>query len=85
VARYRNDDWPGAVDALQKSIEIRSGGDSFDWFFLAMIEWRSGHEREARQWFQQAVDWMEKNRPEDDELTRFRAEAEAALAGPVGK
>jgi hypothetical protein len=34
-----------------------------------------GHEDEARMWYDKAVDWMEKNRPDHEELQRFRAEA----------
>src|SRR5262249_18173649 len=43
VARYRAADWPGAVEALNKSIELRHGGDSHDWFFLALAEWQRGN------------------------------------------
>jgi hypothetical protein len=44
-------------------------------FFLAMAHWQLGHKTEARQWYDRAVQWMEKNKPKDDELRRFRAEA----------
>src|SRR5262249_9397856 len=36
VAHYRAKNWREAIDALQKSMEQRKGGDPFDWFFLAM-------------------------------------------------
>ena len=38
-----------------------------------------GEKEEARQSYDQAVEWMEKNRPEDEELLRFRAEAAELL------
>ena len=56
-------------------MEIRNGGDSFDWFFLAMAHWQLDEKDEARKWYDQGVQWMEKNKPEDEELRRFREEA----------
>ncbi len=47
--------------------------------FIAMAHWRLGHHDEARKWFQQAVDWQEKKNVTDDELPRFRVEAEGPL------
>jgi len=57
-------------------MELRKGGDSLDWFFLAMTRWQLGDKQEARKWYDKAVQWMEKNQPKDEELIRFRAEAE---------
>jgi tetratricopeptide (TPR) repeat protein len=79
VALYRAADWTEARAALSKSMTLRRGGDAFDWFFLAMAHWQLGGQSEARKWYDQAVQWMEKNRPKDDELRRFRAEAEELL------
>jgi hypothetical protein len=59
---------------------LRAGGDSFDWFFLALAHGRLGGRDEARTWLDRAVQWMERHKPNDDELGRFRAEAEAMLA-----
>jgi hypothetical protein len=61
-------------------MSLWGGGDSFDWFYLAMAHWRLGNYDKARTWFVQAVQWMDKHKPQDDELRRFRAEAEAILA-----
>ena len=55
VAHYRAGDWKAAVAALEKSEELRNGGDSFDWFFLAMAHWQLGEKDEARKWYDQAV------------------------------
>ena len=76
---YRAGDCKAAVTALEKSGELRNGGDSFDWFFLAMAHWQMGEKAEARKWYDQAVQWMDKNRPADEELRRFRAEATEML------
>jgi tetratricopeptide (TPR) repeat protein/serine/threonine protein kinase len=79
IAHYRTGDWKSAIGALEKSMEFRKGGDSFDWFFLAMARWRLGEKSEARKWYDQAVVWMDKNQPENEELRRFRAEAEQLM------
>jgi serine/threonine protein kinase/Tfp pilus assembly protein PilF len=79
VARYRAGDWKGAIEALHKSTALRSGGDSEDWFFLAMAEWKLDHKDASRGWYEKAVDWMDKHSPRDAELLRFRAEAESLL------
>jgi tetratricopeptide (TPR) repeat protein len=80
VAQYRAGDWKAAVEALETSIRKKSfpgrdGGDSADFFFLAMAHWQLGEKEQARQWYDRAVAWMAKNRPQDEELKRFRAEA----------
>jgi serine/threonine protein kinase/Flp pilus assembly protein TadD len=79
VAHYSAGDWKAAHAALKKAVELRSGGDSFDWFFLAMTQWQSGQKLEARTWYDKAVQWMDKNQPKNEELRRFRAEAEEVL------
>jgi tetratricopeptide (TPR) repeat protein len=48
AAQYRTGDWKATVEALKKSMELRHGGDSFDWFFLAMAHWQLGNKDEAR-------------------------------------
>jgi serine/threonine protein kinase len=80
VALYRNGDNKAAVAELGTAMNLRAGGDSLDWFFLAMAHWRLGNRDEARTWFDRAVQWMDRYKPRDVELRRFRAEAEAMLA-----
>jgi Tfp pilus assembly protein PilF len=75
VAYYRADEWQRARSALEKSMQ-HQGGNSWDWFFLAMTHWRLGDQINARRYYEQAVQWMEKNQPQNEELRRFRAEAE---------
>jgi eukaryotic-like serine/threonine-protein kinase len=79
IAQYRAGDWKAAVAALEKSMEFRKGGDANDWFFLTMAHWQLGDKKDARKWYDQAVQWMEKNQPKNEELIRFRAEAEKLL------
>ena len=86
VAHYRAGDWKAAVAALDKSLELRQGGDAVDQLFLAMAHRKLGNPDEARKAYEQAVQWLEKNKEalEKDkglaeELRRFRAEAEEVL------
>ena len=80
VAHYHAVNWKAATVALKKSDELLKGNElSFNAFFLAMAHWQLGNKDEARKWYDQAVGWMEKNKPHDEELRRFRAEAEALL------
>src|SRR5262249_50938537 len=79
AAHYRAGDWKAAIAALNKSMELRNGGDAFDWFFLAMTHWQLGAKDEARQWYGRAVERMDKNAKDNDELRRFRREAEELL------
>jgi tetratricopeptide (TPR) repeat protein len=78
VAHYRAGDWHGAITSLEKSLTLQ-GHNSCDWFFLAMARWQRGERDEARQWYYRAVQWMDKNKPNDQDLRRFRAEAAELL------
>ena len=60
-------------------MELNSGGNAFDWFFLAMIHSRLGDQIRAREWYVRASDWMEDERSEDKELLRFREEADRLM------
>ena len=62
----------------KKKKESRKGGDAFDWFFVAMARKRLGLGH-AETCYEKAVAWMDKHKPDDEELKRFRAEAEATL------
>jgi tetratricopeptide (TPR) repeat protein len=75
AAHYRAGDWNAAIAALEKSMALGKGGNSNDWFFLAMAHWQLGEKDKAREWYDRAVAWMDKNQPENEELRRFRAEA----------
>ena len=82
VAYYRARDWDEALSALYRSMELREEGDSFDWFFLAMIHTRLGHPERARQWYDKATQWFSQNRPGDAELYQFQVEAAESLGLP---
>jgi serine/threonine-protein kinase len=79
VALYRAERWEDAIAALEKSMKLRKGGDSNDWFFLAMAHWQLGEKEKAREWYERAVQWMDRNQPKNEVLRRFRAEAAELL------
>jgi serine/threonine protein kinase/Flp pilus assembly protein TadD len=80
LAQYRAGDWKAAIAALKKSMELQRGRDeSLDTFFLAMAHWRLREKTEARKWYNRAVAWMERFDPKNEQLRRFRAEAEELL------
>jgi tetratricopeptide (TPR) repeat protein len=79
VAHYHAGERKSAIADLEKSVELRGGGDSHDWFFLAMALWQFGDKEKAREFYDRAVQWMDKNEPTNEDLRRFRAEAAELL------
>jgi WD40 repeat protein/serine/threonine protein kinase len=75
VAQYRAADWTAAVDSLEKSLQLRGGGEGTSRFFLAMAHWWLGEKDKAREWYDRAVQWANKNQPTNEELRCFRVEA----------
>jgi tetratricopeptide (TPR) repeat protein len=81
-ALYGNGAWKESIESFRKSIELHKnpmGADSGQWFGLAVAHWQLGHKEEARKWYDQAVAWMDKNQPKNEELRRFRTEAAELL------
>jgi serine/threonine protein kinase/Tfp pilus assembly protein PilF len=76
VALYRAGDYKGAIQALGRSMELHNGGDSIDWFFLAMAHWHLGDKKEARKWYDKALGGIN---PYAEDLSRFQTEAAALL------
>jgi tetratricopeptide (TPR) repeat protein len=81
AAHYRAGQWKEAVAALQKSMDLRLGGDSLDWLFLAMAHWQLGEKDKARELFDRAIQWMDNDSPQYWELRHVRAEAEKLVKG----
>ena len=86
-AHYRTGAWKASIEALEKSIELqKDGGDTGQWFTLAMAHWQLEHKDEARKWYDRAVAWMDKNqealkksRHDWEQVSSFRAEAAELL------
>jgi tetratricopeptide (TPR) repeat protein len=81
LAHYRAGEWQAARAAMEKAMELSSGGDARDWLILTMIFWRQGENEEARTWYKKAAEWME-NKPLTDDTYHFRKEA-AGLMGII--
>ena len=81
VAHYRAGNWKAALEELDRALRL-AGGDSAAGnagFFLAMAHWELGYKEQARKLYDRAAEWMAKNRSNDEELRRFRAEAAELL------
>ena len=80
VCQFRTQDYVKAIQSLEKSEELGNQEYvAYNGFFLAMAYWHLNHKDEAGKWYDKSVDWMDKNQPKNDELLRFRAEAEALM------
>ena len=84
VAAFRARDWETAAKVFHQSTTF-TGGGAYDFFFLAMTNWHRGNKKEAREMYDRAVAWTDKNKPNDPELRKFRAEAAALLGQPCQK
>ncbi len=79
VARYAAGKPRSAIEALQKSIELRHDQDVYNWLFLAMAHGQLDEQEEAHKWYDRAIEWMDENKPEEEDLRRFRTEAAELL------
>jgi non-specific serine/threonine protein kinase/serine/threonine-protein kinase len=80
IVHYRRGDWKAALQALGTAEGMVHG--YYKWrndFFLAMTHQRLGNKDKARQCYDRAADWMDKNQRRAPELLRLRAEAASAL------
>jgi uncharacterized protein HemY len=79
AAHYRTGDWKAAIEALEKSIKLRDGGDAFDAYFLAMAFKRLGNNDEARRWYDKAAGWRKVHAKTNEDLQRIEIEAKQLL------
>jgi len=82
VAQCQAHDFHGALASLDRSMELRAGGDPDDWFALAMAYWQLGEKQKAHEWYEKAAEWTDKNKPHIEQIRRFRAEAAQLLGIP---
>jgi tetratricopeptide (TPR) repeat protein/serine/threonine protein kinase len=61
VAYYRDGRFADAVAQCQKSMSVdpKWGGHVVNWLLLAMAHQRLGHAKEAREWMDKAVEWID--------------------------
>jgi hypothetical protein len=79
VAQYRSGDFKAALEALEKGANIRNGEESTTSFYRARSHWQMGMKEQARECYDRALRWMEKNKVSDGETERIRAETAALL------
>jgi superkiller protein 3 len=86
TAHYRAGDWKEAVATLDEARKLKPPGDADIWLFLAMAHHKLGNKAQARKCYDQAVQWLERNRQllatnemQAEELRRIRSEAEEVL------
>jgi serine/threonine-protein kinase len=86
VAHYRTGQWKEAITALEQSMRLLDGNHHYAMLFLAMANWQLGEKERARSWYDRAVQWLkehkqdvEKNGEWEEQLCRFRQEAEELL------
>jgi len=91
VALYRTGQYAEAITTLEQSLAASKGeSDAFDLFFLAMARRKLGQVAQARGDLDRAIRWR-RDHPNptqpgwSEDLDAFQAEAEAALAGPMGE
>lgn len=68
MARYRCEDYQATIEAFSQSFKLQPGPDGYSFFFLAMSHRQLGDKKEARIWYDQGVQWMRKNNPNDAKL-----------------
>src|SRR5207245_4722680 len=54
AANFRAGDRDECLKALEKSMQLRQGGDALDWLFLAMVHHQEGNVQEAKKWLNQS-------------------------------
>jgi tetratricopeptide (TPR) repeat protein len=79
MARYKAGDWKSAIEALEKSEDVRKGSSSIDWLFRSMAYAQLGNRDEAQKWYDRAAQWIDKNRPDFSNHRNFRAAAAEVL------
>jgi hypothetical protein len=87
-AHFQAGNWKDAVRALERSMELRWGGDGTVRFCLAMAAWRLGDKKKARKWYNEGVLWMKPSdlgfspqisRSQKEGIRRLRAKAAELL------
>lgn len=79
IAQARAGQWQAANDSIQRAMELVAGGDVYDWFTLARVQWHIGNQTQARVWYDRAVREIETKRLKRNEFRRHRAEAAELL------
>ncbi len=80
LALYRVRRYSEASIAIERSMELASGGSTFDWFIKSLVLSQLGKVDEARQWFHQAETRRQAQSPRSSSLRAFSEEANRSLS-----
>jgi tetratricopeptide (TPR) repeat protein len=88
-------DWQAAIEALERSLELKPGAKGANRLLLAMSHWQLAHSsrarprlspklqehhrEQARQLYREASEWIEKNEPSGKQVRRLKQEAAALM------
>jgi tetratricopeptide (TPR) repeat protein/tRNA A-37 threonylcarbamoyl transferase component Bud32 len=79
VACYRAGQYAEALQAFDKSMMLRDGGDGFDWFFVAMAHWKLHNARQAIDYLHKAQVWKKSEQVAAKELLGVDEEAQRLI------
>ncbi|WP_165228534.1 serine/threonine-protein kinase [Aquisphaera insulae] len=80
LAEYRAGDLTAARRDLERSMQLRDGGDAHEWFVMAMVLAKQGRREDALTYRDRAVRWMRRYRNGDFELHFLDRELAQILA-----
>jgi tetratricopeptide (TPR) repeat protein len=78
-AHYRAGNWKASLAALKNGPHGEEYNAAANRFFLAMAHWRLGEKEQAVKCYDDAVRWMDANKPNDSLLRHDRNEAKDLL------
>ena len=87
LAQYRSQQWQAAANSIQQAMDLRQGGDAFDWLLLAMSQWQLGQKDAALEKYAQAQEAIKTGKPLFYEylgvmaVQRLQKEAEVLMEG----
>jgi hypothetical protein len=61
IAHYRAGQWEEAITELTKSTELVDGENSWNFLSLAMAYWQLDDKTAAADWYNKAIEWMQKH------------------------
>ncbi len=61
MAHYRAGKWEEAISALTRSNELLGSENSWNFLFLSMAHWQLGNKEAAANWYNKAIEWMQKS------------------------
>ena len=80
VAEYRAGNMKAAVEALNQSMQLRNGGDGWDWWFLAMAYCKMDNQKLMQLYYNKAVKAPPSMDLPHETMAFCQAEAEALIA-----